>query len=125
ATEIDGDLVSVIREKAKSRGLTNLSAVMGTRTDSGLDEGCCDAVVLRMVYHQFDHPEEMMADIYRSLRPGGLLAVVEWDRSSFGPHGYGPEGLAERLARSGFEEVEVVKGWIGNAPQYCAVFKRP
>ena len=36
-----------------------VTAVLGTATDTGLADGCCDAILLRMVYHHFEDPAAM------------------------------------------------------------------
>ena len=53
-----------------------MSVVVGKPNDTVLPEACCDAILLRQVYHRFTHPKEMRASLQQSLRPEGLL----WER---------------------------------------------
>jgi ubiquinone/menaquinone biosynthesis C-methylase UbiE len=61
-----------------ARGVTNVVGVLGTLTDPRLPAASLDLVIMVDVYHEFDHPFEMLAAITRSLRPGGKLAFVEF-----------------------------------------------
>jgi predicted methyltransferase len=46
-------------------------------TGTNLPEGCCDSIVMRLVYHHLTKPAEIDASLFRSLKPGGLLAVID------------------------------------------------
>jgi SAM-dependent methyltransferase len=46
-------------------------------SESGLPAACCDAIVLRRVYHHLSDPAAINASLLPSLRPGGLLAVID------------------------------------------------
>ena len=123
ATEIKSGLVSKIQKEAAMVGYENVSAVLGEERNSGLPDGCCDAILLRMVYHHFEYPEPMLASLLKALKPAGRIAVVEWDRE--GDHSVPASELVEEMTRAGFELVEKVDGWNGSRQQYCAVFRRP
>lgn len=38
---------------------------------------------MRDVYHHFTHPAEIDGSLYRALRPGGLLAVIDFPPGFF------------------------------------------
>ena len=59
ATEIDEDDVEEIADRAAAAGLDNVTALLGTDTDAQLPVGCCEAILLRMVYHHFIDPAPM------------------------------------------------------------------
>lgn len=136
ATEVEQRKVDEIEERAQRDRSSRITAVLGDQRRTGLAEGCCDAVLLRMVYHHFRNPESMRADLYRALRPGGRIAVVEtapqksWgdvdgeiDR---GGHGIGIDELLEEMTASGFELVDRFDSWKGpHGDPYCLVFRRP
>jgi cyclopropane fatty-acyl-phospholipid synthase-like methyltransferase len=134
ATEVEEDDVEEIRETTDSAGLTNVTALLGQANDSGLPETCCDAILLRLVYHHFTDPPEMRRSLYRALRPGGLIAVIEIEPQSHWPdlagvpdrggHGIPAQELIEEMASEGFEMVERHAPWEGVADRYCVVFRR-
>jgi SAM-dependent methyltransferase len=133
ATEIEADQVEAITKRAERYGLENVTAVLGTTTDTGLADGCCDAILLRMVYHHFSDPAPMRASLRRALRPGARLAVVElrprqdWDDPSGVPdrggHGIREEDLVAEMTADGFEVVARHDEWAESPYRYCVVFR--
>lgn len=135
ATEITEHLLEEIRQRAEEEGLTNVTALLGDQEGTGLPAGCCDAILLRKVYHHFTDPTAMNESLYAALQPGGRLAVIEYrdflssrvegvpeNRSG---HGLDPEILTRELAAAGFELERVIEEWAGEANEYCALYRRP
>ena len=52
--------------------------VLGRVDDAGLAPSSVDLILLVDVYHEFDHPWEMLRSMRRALRPGGRVALVEY-----------------------------------------------
>jgi ubiquinone/menaquinone biosynthesis C-methylase UbiE len=134
ATEIDSDDLEKIENRASRAGLENVTVVLGTETDTGLADDCCEAILLRMVYHHFTHPAPMRASLRRALRPGALLAVIDLQpRGDWGDvdgvpdrggHGIRDEELVEEMTSDGFEVVARYDDWNGSGNRYCVVFRR-
>ena len=134
ATEIDAEDVEDIARRAERYGLENVTALLGTVTDTGLVDGCCDAILLRMVYHHFSDPAPMRASLRRALRPGGRLAVIDlrprqdWGDPSGVPdrggHGIREEDLVAEMTSDGFEVVARYEEWADSHVRYCVVFRR-
>jgi len=124
STEVDQRQLRRIRDAVDDAGLENVTVIEGEESDTGLEEGCCDAVLLRNVYHHFSDPEGMTRSLLASLRPGGLIAIVEFPRRSMGDeHGIGIEELTDQVTAAGFELVREVEDWPGS--DYCLLFRRP
>lgn len=134
ATEVDQDEVEEIEDRVLGAFLNNVTVVLGDVSTSGLPPGCCDAILLRLVYHHFTKPQEMRASLRRAMRPGGLLAIVDispqgsWrdlpgvpDR---GGHGIPVADLIREMTSDGFEVVSRREEWNGDADRYCVVFRR-
>lgn len=135
ATEVKQSLVDEIEERARRQNLTQLTALLGSQDEIGLEAGCCDAILLRLVYHHFEKPEPMRAELWRALRPGGLLAVIDitpqesWSElprvPDRGGHGIPTADLLTELQSSGFEFVEQHLDWNGDEDRYAMLFRRP
>jgi ubiquinone/menaquinone biosynthesis C-methylase UbiE len=132
ATELPSELRGLQRTVDRA-GLPNVEVVeAGVRT-SNLPAGCCDAVFMRRVYHHFTHPAEINASILAALRPGGLLAIVDfeprrWGRPAGVPedrdgHGIRPSLVVEELTGAGFAHVRTIDDWSGNL--YLVLFRKP
>lgn len=136
ATEVEQDLVDEIEARAERKDAANVTALLGDQHDTGLPDDCCDAVLLRMVYHHFLDPAVMLASIRRAMRPGARIAVIEtepqkgWDdvdgELDRGGHGIPEEDLLEAMTSDGFELVERIDPWKGpHGDPYCLVFRLP
>ena len=134
STEVDEEDVEEIREVADSAGLTNVTALLGQANDSGLPEACCDAILLRLVYHHFTDPASMRASLRQALRRDGLIAVIDitpqssWrdlpDVPDRGGHGIPHGDLVREMTSEGFEVVLREDDWNGDDDRFCVVFRR-
>ena len=145
ATEVDQDELRKIEQRVEAAGLSNITALLGHQEDAGLPEGCCDAILLRMVYHHFVDPPAMLGSLRRAMRPGGRLAVIDitpqthWRRLQGVPErgGHGiptedqaeavlrhlPEDLIDEISEQGFELVARHEDWNGDRDRFCVVFQ--
>jgi ubiquinone/menaquinone biosynthesis C-methylase UbiE len=134
ATELNQDRLADIREAAESAGLRNVTIVEAKATSTNLPSRCCDALVLRRVYHHFGEPAKMNASLRESLKPGGLLAVIDFppngsesttpaDRDTDGHHGVTSATVLRELGEAGFEVVGNEEK-IGS-DRYLVVMRRP
>jgi SAM-dependent methyltransferase len=78
AVEIQQEMLDLLAVNMPARGVSNVVGILGTLTDPKLPTNAVDLVLMVDVYHEFDHPYEMLAGIVRSLKPGGRVAFVEF-----------------------------------------------
>jgi SAM-dependent methyltransferase len=139
ATEVDEGLLTDIRQAIAWR--TNVTVILGKQDSTELPDQCCDRILLRRVYHHFEEPHAMLASLRASLKPGGVIAVVDFlhKSSEFGrpdatphdhEHGVRIDGLTEQMEKAGFELVRQVEDWPsrvrhGRETDFCVVFRRP
>jgi ubiquinone/menaquinone biosynthesis C-methylase UbiE len=134
ATELEEDRRLGIREAAKSAGLKNVKVLEAQATSTNLPEQCCDALVMRRVYHHIGNPSLMNASMLASLKPGGFLAVIDFSpdsaesadpngRDEGEQHGVMSATVARELGEAGFEVVTVEKG--EGSDRYMVVARRP
>jgi ubiquinone/menaquinone biosynthesis C-methylase UbiE len=134
ATELDQDRLRDIREAAKAAGVKNVRVIEAHATRTNLPERCCDALVLRRVYHHIGNPSRMNASMLESLKPGGYLAIIDFapdsaesadpnGRATGDQHGVTSATVARELGQSGFEVVTVEEG--NGSDRYMIVARRP
>lgn len=116
AIDIAEPFLEFIAENAAADGLTNVTTVLGADRSTNLDDGAVDAVFTSDVYHHFEYPLSMNADIARSLAPGGEYIVVDFERIPgvstefvLGHVRAGKETVIEEVTSQGFEFVEEVE----------------
>jgi len=134
ATEVDRDKLQTVDARLKEAGLKNVTTILGTQEDTGLPPGCCDAILLRMVYHHFTDPARMRVSLRSALRRGAPLVVIDtepqknWRRlegvPDRGGHGIKQEDLVREMTADGFEVVARHDDWPGDGARYCVVFRR-
>lgn len=141
ATEIDPEALEEIRARVAAADLRNVTIVQARARETGLPTGCCDAVVLRRVYHHLSDPAATNLDLLRALRPGGVLAIIDfppmlswrwpWSPKDTPGHrrGHGVDAglVVEEVTAGGFTLVKVIDDWPGRGPlkSYCAIFRKP
>jgi ubiquinone/menaquinone biosynthesis C-methylase UbiE len=81
AVDIAPAFLKYIAERAKREGQDGVIAtVRGTQDDTKLPPGSVDLVFSSDTYHHLEKPAAVLATIHRALRPGGRLAVIDFDR---------------------------------------------
>ena len=131
ATEIDPNDLEKIRDRVAREGATNVSVVEGRADSTGLPDACCDAILLRRVYHHFTDPDAMQESLRNALRDDARLLVVDfdtrrrWNRPSGIPesrdgHGIAKKQLVTEMKDAGFELVSNLKWHNGD---YALVFR--
>jgi ubiquinone/menaquinone biosynthesis C-methylase UbiE len=78
AVDIQREMLGLLDDRAKQQKVANIDTVLGTVVDPKLPKESLDLVLLVDVYHEFSHPEQMLAAIRRSLKPSGRVALVEF-----------------------------------------------
>jgi cyclopropane fatty-acyl-phospholipid synthase-like methyltransferase len=78
AVDIQPEMLSLLNERAKEAKLANIKPILGTTVDPNLPEGKVDLILCVDVYHEFSNPEEMLAAMRKSLKPGGRVALAEF-----------------------------------------------
>ena len=137
STELDPNRLADIKAMATKRRLANVTVIKAGEADTNLPAQCCDVVFIRDVYHHFTHPAEIDASLFSALKPGGLLAIIDFAPSKAlgliapikgtpknrGGHGIPQQVLIDELTAAGFQVEVIPTNWPGRS--YCVVFRKP
>ena len=78
AVEIQQEMLDLLTNKLAAEKIFNVKPVLGTITDPKLPRAAVDLILMVDVYHEFDHPFEMVEAMCQSLKPGGRIVFVEF-----------------------------------------------
>ena len=78
AVDIQQEMLDLLARRMAAEKVKNVEPVLGTIADPKLPARAVDVVLMVDVYHEFDHPLEMMQGICRALKPGGRVVFVEY-----------------------------------------------
>ena len=78
AVDISPEMLAIVRAKMKNSNSKNIEPVLSTVTDIKLEENLADCVLIVDAYHEFSHPMEMGQSIFKTLKSGGQLVLIEY-----------------------------------------------
>jgi ubiquinone/menaquinone biosynthesis C-methylase UbiE len=136
ATELDAERLADIRQAAADARLSNVMVITGAVSSTNLPDACCEALFHRLVYHHLTDPAAINADIFRTLRPGGRLVIIDFEpwgimnwigrpetADRHGGHGTPKETVMQEVTRAGFQWMRGPEPWRGRT--YAVLFRRP
>jgi 2-polyprenyl-3-methyl-5-hydroxy-6-metoxy-1,4-benzoquinol methylase len=78
AVDIQPEMLVLLREEMERRGVDNIVPILGSVHHPRLPAGQIDAILLADVYHEFSHPEQMLAEMRQALKPDGFAILLEF-----------------------------------------------
>lgn len=87
ALDVQKSMLELVRSKARQARLLNIVTMwadLETARGSGLAENTVEVVIISNILFQAENKKEMLTETFRILKPGGKIAVIEWDSSAGG-----------------------------------------
>ncbi|MDB4676886.1 class I SAM-dependent methyltransferase [bacterium] len=78
AVDIQKEMLIKLRERSARFNFTHIEPIRSTVDDPKLPANEVDLLLMVDVYHEFSHPESMLWGIRRSLKPTGVVALLEY-----------------------------------------------
>ncbi len=78
AIDIQPEMLDFLKSRSAELGIVNVIPHLGTVDDLQLPPASLDAALLVDAYHEFSHPAEMLDSLFRSLKPGGKVFLLEF-----------------------------------------------
>jgi len=78
AEDIQKEMLDMLGKRAEKAHLKNVEPILGTIVDPKLPDNAVDLILVVDVYHEMDHPVEMLAALRKSLSKTGRLVLVEF-----------------------------------------------
>ena len=78
ATDIQQQMLDILRKRLRSEKIPNVELVRGTVTDPNLPAGKMDLILMVDVYHEFSEPQAMLRKMKEALAQDGRLVLLEF-----------------------------------------------
>jgi len=136
AEEIAPTAADSLKKESEAKGLKQVHPILGRTDDPCLPSGSVDFAYMNHVYHHFAKPREMLRGIWRGLKPGGYLVIVDQRRGTLRDwvprqvrekqHFWIAETTVVREAREeGFAFVRCAEDCWHSEGDFVLVFRRP
>ncbi|WDE96819.1 class I SAM-dependent methyltransferase [Lentisphaera profundi] len=76
--DIQSKMLELLKQRATKNGIKNCVTVLGKYTDPMLPKNSLDLILLVDAYHEFSDPENMLKKMRESLKPEGILVLIEF-----------------------------------------------
>jgi len=127
AVDVDPAMLDTIRVRKEREGVRNVQPILGTPEDPNLPDESVDLALIVSTYHEFSNPREMLDNIYKGLKEGGRIVIVEYrgeDATIPVPsvHRMSEEQIRQEVEASGFrwrETIDILP------QQHIVIFERP
>ena len=77
AFDVQAEMLGKVEKKITAEGLTNVTTVLGSLGEGLLEDDTFDRAILVTVLGEVPDRAAALAEIYRALKPGGVLSVTE------------------------------------------------
>ena len=118
AMDIQDGMLAEVRKRAERESLTNIRYLLGGIGEGKLDKEQYDRIVMITVLGEIPDRVRAMEEIYRALKPGGMLLIEETIRD---PHFQRVQTVRDLFSTFGFVE----GGWFGSRFTYTILLKKP
>jgi len=82
ATDIQPEMLALIRKKIEANRVSNVELVLGTATEPRLPDAAIDLALMVDVYHELAQPQAFLQSLKRTLKPDGRLVLIEFRKES-------------------------------------------
>jgi len=109
ANDIDEKALRHLKARCDQAGLANVTTILGTVEDPQFPAGVLDIAFMTNTYHHLEKPVELVKNLRSSLKPNGILAIVERDpdRSEFRNEATRREDFIKQMDQAGFAVFQV------------------
>ena len=135
AEDVKEDRLAQVRSRAKEEGWKQIETFSGADDDPRLPLASVDVVMIVDAYHEMRDCDAMLEAVFRTLKPGGLLALIDGaadpgrPRDEYYEHHRMPEQTErEDAERNGFRFVRERPGFTRTDDKkeyYFMIFEKP
>jgi ubiquinone/menaquinone biosynthesis C-methylase UbiE len=118
------DIQTDFLDRARAKNVPNTDLILGTTTDPKLPPNAIDIALVLDVYHHFDYPDKMLANIAAGLKPHGRFVIVDFYKKDRPDHiRLERDDVRKEIESNGFHFVSMTEHTGSN--QYMLIFEKP
>ncbi|MDP6361562.1 MAG: methyltransferase domain-containing protein, partial [Planctomycetota bacterium] len=108
AVDTEPALVEHLRGRAEKENLANLTPILASTDDPRIPRSSVDMVLILDTFHHLDDRLTYARSLADALRPGGRIAIIDWQKRDLpvgppGPHKLAREHVVEEMQQAGYE----------------------
>lgn len=109
ANDIDTGALMRLEKRCKDHGFKNVIVCHGKVVDPNIPPGVLDIAFMINVYHHLEKPVELVRNLAPTLKPEGVLVIVEHrpEKTGSSSHSTSQEKLVEQAGQAGFELIKI------------------
>jgi ubiquinone/menaquinone biosynthesis C-methylase UbiE len=87
AEDVQRLMIEAIDRRVQREGLTNVKSVLGEADDPfpGMPPNILDAVLIVDTFSEMEHPVVLLRNVARTLKPRGLVGIIDYRQGEGGP----------------------------------------
>ncbi len=121
------DMIEWTKKRALKDHLTHITTIVASADSVPLPDRSLDAVLMANVLHDVPEQNDILTEVHRLLKPGGIYFLIEWDKipTDLGPPielRLNPQEVVEKLKVSHFHPVKQIPA---PAPWYQVLAIKP
>lgn len=101
AVDVDPDMIGLVAKAAREKSSNNIEPILAKANDPLLPKSGVDLIFTSNTYHHIDNRVTYFGNLRQSLRPGGRVAILDFDRRAW------IEGLLRHYTPSEFIKREM------------------
>jgi ubiquinone/menaquinone biosynthesis C-methylase UbiE len=78
AVDVQPQMLLYLRKRMEEAEVDNITPILGSFHSPRLPANTVDLILMVDVYHEFSHPERMLQEMRESLKPDGLMVLLEY-----------------------------------------------
>lgn len=130
AVDIAKNFLDHISKTCREQNLRNVDTLLCTPDSTELEPESIDFAFICDTYHHFEFPSKTLRSLYRALRPGGRIVVIDFKRIEGESTAWvmthvraGQEVFEQEILESGFKKKSQKEGLLKE--NYFLVFEKP
>ncbi|MFD1256472.1 class I SAM-dependent methyltransferase [Mucilaginibacter terrae] len=78
AIELEDEALDYLKQRGKILKQSNVDVVKGSEKAPALPDNSIDLALMVDVYHELEYPHEYLQALYKALKPGGKIVLIEY-----------------------------------------------